>query len=99
MTQQVLPIQPLPSQTFEVTLNGQDCAITLQQMSTGLYLTLALAGAVIVGSKYCADRVSLVRYAYLGFAGWLYFVDTSGAGDDPKYSGLGSQFLLVYESD
>jgi hypothetical protein len=99
LTQQTLPIQPVASQTFQAILGGQNCTITLQQMSTGLYLTLVIAGAVIVGSKYCADRVSLVRYAYLGFVGYLYFVDISGAGEDPSYEGLGSQFLLVYEQD
>lgn len=97
MSQQTLAIQPVPSQTFQAMLGGQNCTITLQQMSTGLFLTLALAGVVIVSSRYCPDRVSLVRYAYLGFTGWLYFVDTSGAGEDPSYEGLGTQFLLIYE--
>lgn len=97
MSQQTLAIQPDPAQTFQATLGGQDCTITLQQMSTGLFITVALAGVVIVSSRYCPDRVNLVRYAYLGFVGWLYFVDTSGAGEDPNYGGLGSRFLLIYE--
>lgn len=96
-TQQTLPVQPVASQTFPVTLGNQNCTITLQQMSTGLFFTLAVAGNVIVSSRYCADRVNLVRPAYLGFSGYLYFVDTSGAGEDPSYKGLGSQFILVYE--
>lgn len=97
-TQQTLPVQPVGIQTFQATLGTQDCTITLTQRSTGLFIDLSVAGAVVLSSRYCRDRVNLVRRAYLGFAGWLYFVDTSGAGADPSYDGLGSRWLLVYES-
>lgn len=97
MTQQVIPIQPVPSQTFQATLGTQNCSITLQWMACGLFLSLSIAGSPIVSGKYCNDRVSLIREAYLGFAGWLYFVDSTGKGGDPNYEGLGSRYLLVYE--
>ncbi len=96
MTQQVLPVQPLPAQTFEVTLGGQDCEIALQQMATGLFASLSVSGSQIIAGRYCGDRVSWVRYDYLGFAGWLYFVDTQGSSD-PNYAGLGARWLRVYE--
>ena len=98
MTQQVLPIQPVPSQTFQATLGTQNCSITLQQMSTGLFVSLSISGAPIISGKYANDRVNLIRQSYLGFVGWLYFVDSSGKGRDPDFSGLGSRYLLVYES-
>jgi hypothetical protein len=97
MTQQVLPVQPLPAQTFEAQLGDQDCQITLQQMATGLFASLGVSGQQIIAGRYCNDRVGLVRQQYLGFVGWLYFVDTQG-GEDPEYSGLGSRYILVYES-
>lgn len=97
MTQQVLPIQPVPAQTFRATLGTQNCSVTLQQMSTGLFVSLSIAGNPIISGKYCNNRVSLIRAAYLGFVGWLYFVDSSGQRD-PYYQGLGSRYLLVYES-
>ncbi len=97
MSQQSVPIQPVPAQTFEVTLGNQDCTITLTQRSTGLFIDLAVAGNPVLSGTYCNDRVSLVRRAYLGFVGWLYFVDTSNAGVDPTYDGLGSRYLLIYE--
>lgn len=96
MSQQNIPIQPVPSQTFQVTLGAQNCQITLQWMDTGLYLSLSINGNPIVSGKLCVDRVSLIRQTYLGFAGWLYFVDTQG-DNDPYYTGLGSRYLLVYE--
>lgn len=98
MTQQVLPIQPIPSQTFQATLGTQNCQITLQQMSTGLYASLSIDGTPIISGKYCNERVNLIRQAYLGFTGWLYFVDTTGKQVDPNYKGLGSRYSLVYES-
>lgn len=98
MTQQVLPVQPQAAQTFEATLSGQDCTITLRQLALGLFIDLAVSGNPILSGRYCVDRVGLVRYAYLGFIGWLYFVDTQDSSD-PYYTGLGSRYLLVYESD
>lgn len=98
MTQQVIPIQAVPAQTFQATLGTQNCQITLQQMSTGLFASLLINGTPIISDKYCNDRVNLIRQAYLGFTGSLYFVDTTGQQQDPNYAGLGSRYLLVYES-
>jgi hypothetical protein len=98
VTQQIVPIQPVPAQTFQVTLGTQNCTITLQQLSTGLYASLSINGVPIISGRYCNDRVNLIRQAYLGFVGWLYFVDSSGGQCRPSYAGLGSKFLLVYES-
>ena len=41
------------------------------------------------------NLVSLVPTAYLGFSGWLVFVDTQGS-EDPQYAGLGTRWVLVY---
>ena len=67
-------------------------------MSTGLYVTLYLAGNLIIAGKRAIDRVNLVRQLYLGFSGWIYFIDGSGQGKNPFYQGLGTRFSLVYES-
>lgn len=96
--QQTLPIQPVPAQTFQATLGNQNCQITLQQMATGLFASLSISGNPIISGKYCNDRVNLIRQAYLGFVGWLYFVDSTGKGCDPNYADLGTRYLLVYES-
>lgn len=97
MTQQALPVQPIPAQTFQATLGTQDCTITLTQRSTGLFIDLEVSGNPILSGIYCNDRVSLVRRAYLGFVGWLYFVDTTNQGVDPSYDGLGTRYILIYE--
>ena len=97
MTQSALPVQPIPAQSFEATLGTQDCTITLRQFATGLFMDLSVSGSQVIAGAYCNDRVNLVRRAYLGFSGALYFVDTSQQGQDPSYDGLGSRYLLIYE--
>ena len=97
--EQVIPIQALAAQSFDITLGNQACNITLRQLATGLFMDLTKNGAQVISGVYCNDRVNLVRRTYLGVGGALYFVDTSGQGTDPYYTGLGSQYLLVYEWD
>lgn len=97
MTQYVIPVQAVPAQTFQITLGTQNCTITLRQLSTGLFLDLSVSGSPVVSGTYCNDRVNLVRRAYLGFSGSLYFVDTTHAGSDPSYDGLSTRYLCVYE--
>jgi hypothetical protein len=96
---QILPVQPKPSQVFDVTLGTQNCEMTLQQMSTGMFMSISVDGVSVISGRYCVDRVNMVRQKYLGFGGALYFVDTTQQGSDPYYSGLGSRYLLVYEWD
>lgn len=96
--QQIIPIQAVAAQTFQATLGNQNCQITLRQLGNGLFIDVAVNGVPVVSGRYCVDRVSIIRPSYLGFVGWLYFVDITQASEDPVYTGLGTQFLLVYES-
>lgn len=97
MTDQFIPITPVASQSFTVQLGGQNCAINIYQLSTGLYFDLAVNGSDIVNTMICLNLVGLIREDYLGFIGQLVFVDTQGT-DDPTYDGLGTRFQLVYIS-
>lgn len=91
----IVPLQPLPAQTLDVTLAGQACAIAVYQKTTGLFLDLAVAGAPVLNGELCHNRVLIARESYLGFAGYLAFIDTAGKSD-PSYQGLGSRYLLAY---
>ena len=90
-----IPLRAVASQTLSVVLAGQNCTINVYQKSTGLFLDLYIDDAPIVTAVLCHDRVKLVRDAYLGFAGDLFFADTQGVSD-PVYTGLGAEFQLVY---
>lgn len=92
---QTIPLSAIPSQSFSITLGGQRCKFSIYQKDQGMFLDLAVNGAQILTAMICRDRVELVRYAYLGFAGSLAFVDTQGQ-NDPYYTGLGSRYKLVY---
>ena len=92
---EITGIDPVPSQTFTVNLANQACQIDLQQLSTGLYMTLAVNNTVIIQGVICENLNRIVRDLYLGFIGDFVFFDNQGTSD-PYYTGLGSQFSLVY---
>ncbi len=100
---QMIPLQAIPAQTVGVLLNQQAAVITLRQLRTGLYLNLALGTTEIVGLVICRNLDRIVRNAYLGFAGDLFFWDSTGVGDNPDFTGLGndftSRFQLVYVTE
>ena len=97
MAFQVIPITAVPSQNFTILLGTQNCALNIYQLSTGLYCDIVADQNTIVTAMICLNLVGLVREAYLGFSGQLFFYDTEGI-DDPYYTGLGSRFQLVYQS-
>lgn len=43
----------------------------------------------------CQNLKPIVRYAYVGYLGDLFFFDVQGT-NDPIYAGLGTRFLLYY---
>lgn len=90
-----IPLQAVAAQTLNVSLSGQNCVINVYQKSVGLFLDLYIDDAPIVTAVLCHDRVRIVRDAYLGFIGDLFFADTQGV-NDPVYTGLGAQFQFVY---
>lgn len=92
---QIVPLQPVPSQTVIVALGGQSCSLNVYQRSTGLYCDLSSNGVVILTGVPCLQANKIVRDLYLGFAGDLAFFDTQGT-DDPVFSGIGSRWFLFY---
>ena len=97
MTIQTIPITAIPSQTFDVQLGSQNCTISLYQKSTGLYFDMVVDQVPAVQTVLCLNLVNLVREAYYGFMGQIAIVDVV-SDSDPDYTGLGTQFLLVYQS-
>lgn len=91
-----VPLQAVPSQTVNVILGNQNCILTLRQLSTGLYMNVAVGQTEIVGLVLCEDINRIVRDLYLGFLGDFVFFDTTGQGFDPFYTGLEDRFALYY---
>lgn len=91
----VIPTQPVPAQSFSVTLDGQQMTFSIYQTNFGLFLDALLMNAPMITGQLCLNQEPLVQQSYLGFSGELQWVDTQG-DDDPIYTGLGSRFVLVY---
>jgi hypothetical protein len=88
----IVPLNPVPSQTVNVTVGGQVARITVRTIGAGLYFSLD----GVVTNRVCRDRARLLTDAkYRGFLGDFSFVDTKGR-DDPQYWGLGDRWQLVY---
>ena len=90
-----IPVQPVPSQTFQVTLDGQLCQFSIYVKNQCMFLDAVINGSAIAYAVQCKNLVNLVPTAYLGFTGLLVFNDTQGS-DDPVYTGLGSRWVLLY---
>ena len=94
---QQIPIQPIPSQSVSVVLNGQNCQINIYQKGQLVFIDLNSNGVDIVTGVLAHNVNPLVCIKYTGFLGNLTFVDTQG-NDDPQYTGLGTRYVLIYLS-
>jgi hypothetical protein len=104
-----VPLNPLPSQTLQAILGGQNCAIsvytkngydfsdaTLQTTADFICFDLTVNGVDITSTQNCLNKTRLLlNRQYLGVVGDFMFVDTQG-NDDPQFAGLGSRWLLLY---
>ena len=95
---EIVPLQPVPAQIVNVLLNNQSVILTLRQLATGLFMNVISNGAEVVGLVACQNLNRIVRDLYFGFEGDFVFLDNSGAGEDPDFTGLGARYSLIYLS-
>lgn len=94
-----IPIEAIPNQTFNITLNEQNCTIHLYQRGDYLYMDLSVDGEAIRQGMICLVDISLLQYTVQGFSGYLFFSDMRGAGGTPVYTDLGSRYILFYATE
>lgn len=92
----LIPVQAIPNQGMQVTLGGQQVALSIYQTDYGMFMDVLSNGTEVITGVICENQNRIVRDAYLGFTGDFEWYDTSGNGVDPIYTGLGAQFVLVY---
>lgn len=94
----IIHIAAIPSQTFQVVLDDQQCRITLYQGGRRMYLDLDVDDEAVCRGAICQNRASVVPFPTLNLLGSLHFWDTLG-DEPPRYDLLGSRFLLLYVAD
>jgi hypothetical protein len=74
-------------------------------VAAGLFFDLLVGGVPIINTARCLDRTPLLQdRQYLGVVGEFMFLDTLATeggpptfnGAPPYYTGLGTQFVLLY---
>lgn len=90
-----IAIADTPSQVIGVQLAGQNCRIDIRTTTQGLFASVYVDDALVIGGVACRNMTKIVRERYRGFVGDLMFQDTQGA-EDPIYPGLGSRWVLCY---
>lgn len=95
MTYQIIPVQPVPNQQFQVELDDATAQITLTTTDYGMLADVVYNGVAVALSRLCLDRTDLNPAAYQGMPQGLYFVDMQGTSA-PVYTGLNTRYLLLY---
>ena len=94
-----IPVQPIPSQDFQVVLGTQNVSILIYILNDGiLYCNVAVNGEMVSSGR--AIRVGIpLCYGSANFQGKLYFKDVLNLNVDPEYKGLGSRWVLVWDDN
>ena len=92
----VIPLVAVPSQTLTTMLGQTPVRLRIRQRRTGLFVDVLSQDVPVIEGVKALDRTKIVRAAYRGFPGDLFFVDTQGT-TDPAYDGLGTRYLLLWQ--
>lgn len=93
----LIPLSAIPSQQFQIVLNGQDCEITVFTRNTGLFLDLIVDGQTVQDGAIILNGVPIIQAPNGFFSGTLCMHDLWGE-DNPEYTGLGERWVLAYYS-
>jgi len=98
----IVPLQAKPSQSLNISLNGQACTLNVYAagFDQSVYVDLYVSGSLIEGGMYGLIGVRMVRDSYLGFLGDIVFNDTQPdpvlGPQNPRFQGLASRWQLLY---
>lgn len=95
---EVLSVEALPNQDFQIILDEQNCLIHLYQKGDYMFLDLYVDDETIVEGAIVQPKTGIIQ-SPSKFKGQLYIIDVINPSDIPKqpdYSELGDRFQLVY---
>lgn len=90
-----IPLTQDPSQEFQITLDDQNCTISVYQKDDDVYMDLYVGDKPIFLGVSCLDRVGIKCFDCMNFKGQLWFEDLNG-NKNPVYSGFNTQYILYY---
>ena len=96
---QVIPIEAIPNQSFNIVLNEQNCIIHLYQRGDYLFMDLTVNATPIRQGAICLIDTDVINYPFVGFSGYLFFSDLSGKYGTPNYKELGNRFILIFVTE
>jgi hypothetical protein len=91
----IVPLNAVPNQNVNVTLDGQATTLHVYQTLYGVFIDVFVNNVLVIGGVICQNLNRIVRDTYLGFLGDLMFLDNEGSSD-PQYTGLGARWSLIY---
>lgn len=95
----------LDGQSCQIAVYQKQPIVDEYGVAAGLFFDLIVNGVPIITAARCLDRVLILQdRQYLGVVGEFMFLDTTAinggpptfGGAPPFYTGLGSQFVLLY---
>lgn len=93
-----IPLQPIPSQTISVVLDGQPCVIGLRELGGRQYFSLSVNGTIICENVLIVNNSRIVNAEYTDFIGEFASIDMAG-DEPPNYTGWGTRWLLAFNSE
>ena len=94
-----IPLASIPSQSFTIVLNNQDCLIALYARGEHYYFDLSVNGEILYQGMIVDTEQNLTPYKYKGFVGSLSLIDLDGKSSKPDYNEFGNRFILVYDDE
>ncbi|EMA4783460.1 hypothetical protein AB7340_20280 [Providencia alcalifaciens] len=82
-----IPLSPIPNQILNFTLDTDEYEIELNTRLGHIYATVKKNNENLVCNRICRNMTYICQ--------WLIFADQQG-NTDPKYTGLGSRYRLVW---
>lgn len=93
-----IPLRPIPAQTVQVSLAGQQVTIYLRELGGRQYLSASWDGTVLCESVLVVNRSAIIRAPYTGFVGDIAAYDTQG-DEAPQFNGWGGRWRLLFNSE
>lgn len=93
-----VPLSALPSQELSLVLGNQDVTVRVLTRGDYLYLDVLKETDPVILGQLIVTGQNLLPVGLSDFVGNFQMIDLNG-DSDPVYTGLGTQFRLLYNDE